>query len=70
MDSAVLGCWNAERSRRYASSQNVLDIAEAEWERFHDHNKQRKHCVDLMKSRNASRAQEAWANQELPRHSG
>ena len=65
-----MGCWNAERSRRYASSQNVLDIAEAEWERFHDHNKQRKHWTELMKSRSASKEEKARASEELPRHSG
>ena len=70
MDPAVVECWNAERRRRHASGQHVQKITEAEWDRFHEHNKQRKYCTELMKRRNAGREDKAWATQEVQRHSG
>ena len=69
MDKDVLSCWNAERSRRHASSVHMRDIQDAEWERFLEHNNKCKYCTEVVRSRKASKAEKAWASQELSRHS-
>ena len=69
MDKDVLRCWNAERSRRHASSLHVQEIDDAEWERFLEHNNKRQHYTEVMKSHSASKAEQELASQELPRHS-
>ena len=69
MDEDVRRCWNAERSRRLASSKNMREIDDAEWERFAEHDRKRKHYTQVIHSHSASKAEKERASQELPRHS-
>ena len=70
MDEAVVECWNAERSRRHASSQHVLEVSPAEWEWFHYHDRQRRYCNDILKNRRSTWEDRQWATAEVSRHNG
>ena len=68
MDAVVGDCWNAERSRRHSSSQNWLEVNEAEWAWFHHHDRQRRYCQDIINSKKERWANKQWASHEILRH--
>ena len=70
MDSAIVDCWNAERSRRHLSSQHLMDVDPKEWEWFTTETRERKRCQDVLKSRKSTKEERHKAREELHRHNG